>query len=245
MTRGRGRLARTAGTGFGSSGTSSVFSVIVTGASPLLVTFHDTVVSPVAGSHSAFAAYTTEGAAGSAASIVVVGAAGIVVAGSVSSPAVVVAGSVVGRHSRRRRQRASGAAVVGGVGRRRFRGRRQRSSAASQHWTTSWRRRAHTTDEVTNARPGHEQEAAAALGHVVPLLLKASRSAARNAATVADCAGTAFTTPRRTSPACSRTTERREHPRCQRATSLHGGTLLRRQRIDAVTASLPPAHDHG
>ena len=55
-------ISPTGGTGFGSSGASSVFSMIVTGASPLLVTFHDTVVSPVAGSHSAFAAYTTDGA---------------------------------------------------------------------------------------------------------------------------------------------------------------------------------------
>jgi hypothetical protein len=79
------------GTGFGSSGASSVFSVIVTGASPLFVTRHDTVVSPVAGSHSAFAAYTTDGGAGSAAAIVVVGAAVVVVAS-----AIVVGNSVVG-----------------------------------------------------------------------------------------------------------------------------------------------------
>jgi hypothetical protein len=100
------------GTGFGSSGTSSVFPVIVTGASPLFVTRQDTVVSPVAGSHSALAAYATDGAAGSAAAIVVVGAAEVVGSAVVGSSAV-VGGKVVGGVV------VAGAAVVGasvGVG---------------------------------------------------------------------------------------------------------------------------------
>ena len=101
-----------AGTGFGSSATGSVRSVICTGAAPLLVTSQTTVVSPAAGSHSALAANTTDGAAGleprsssvppssSAASVGV----GAVVVGA----AVVVAASVGARRRGRRRRRRRG-----------------------------------------------------------------------------------------------------------------------------------------
>ena len=59
-----------AGTGFGSNVTGSVMSVICTGAAPLLVTTHSTVVSPLAGSHSALAANTTAEAASAGAAVV-------------------------------------------------------------------------------------------------------------------------------------------------------------------------------
>jgi hypothetical protein len=71
--------------------------MILTGVSPLFVTCQDTVVSPVDGSHSAFAAYTTEGA-GSDRWVVVgssdVSAGGVVSGGSVVADTV-VAGAVV------------------------------------------------------------------------------------------------------------------------------------------------------
>ena len=165
-------ISPTGGTGFGSSGASSVFSMIVTGASPLLVTLHDTVVWPVAGSHSAFAAYTTEAAAGSGTSVVVasvVGTAAVVVGASSSALSLSAA---PGRRRRVVRRpvgctgvgaSVGGAGVVGGV--------------AALDGVVATASPTHRRGDQRET--GHEQEAAAALGHVVPLRLKASRSTAR------------------------------------------------------------------
>ncbi len=54
------------GTGFGANGTDADVEMICNGVTPVLVNRHESVVSPIVGSHSAFAVYTAEGVAGAA-----------------------------------------------------------------------------------------------------------------------------------------------------------------------------------
>ena len=77
--------------------------MICTGVTPVLVNRHESVVSPIAGSHSAFAVYTADGVAGDGATVVVVGPAVVVGASVVAGAGTVVGSAVV----------VVGAAVVG------------------------------------------------------------------------------------------------------------------------------------
>src|SRR6478735_2489276 len=59
------------GTGFGAKGTPADVEMIGTGVTPVLVNRHESVVSPIVGSHSAFAVYTADGVVAVEATVVV------------------------------------------------------------------------------------------------------------------------------------------------------------------------------